>query len=156
MISEDTINKLKQIADSYDVELEFSDIDKGASNGSRYYIELGRFEDENQLVISFFHELAHARTSGLLLRDFSKEGEHVMPSALASEGFAWTFAVELAKEHGFEFPIGHPIYAFVYRNLFSYTFAYNDDILRNSLEENEINKEFQAYLNRRNCRPDGR
>ena len=146
MISEDIINKLKQIADNYDVELEFSDIDKGESNGSRYYIEMGNFDDEDELIITFFHELAHARTSGLLLRDFAKEGEHIIPSALASEGFAWVHAVQLAKENGFEWQIDHPIYEVMYRSLFSYVFSFNDDIFRNKLDEHEINKEYQAYL----------
>lgn len=151
MISERTINKLKQIADSYDVELEFSDIDKSESNGSRYYIELGKFdEEEDILIISFFHELAHSLTSGLLLRDFNKEGRHIIPNALASEGFAWVHAVELAKEHGFEWPIGHEVYQFMYEALFSYVFYFNDDIFRNKLDEHEINKEYQEYLNRKN------
>lgn len=150
MISENTINKLKQIADNYDVDLEFSDKDKNESNSRGHFIELGKFDNEDELIITFFHELAHSLTSGLLLRDFDKEGKHIIPSTLASEGFAWVHAVQLAKENGYEWPIGHKVYQFMYEALFSYVFYYNDDIFRNKMNKNEIKNEYHKYLSRRN------
>ena len=148
MVSENTITKLKQIADKYDVEIIFSDKDKDESNSSGYTIELGKFDDEDELVITFFHELAHSLTSGLLLRDLDREDEHIIPSTLASEGFACVHAVQLARENGYEWPIGHKVYQFMYESLFSYVFNSNDDIFRNKISKKEIHNEYQEYLSR--------
>ena len=149
MSIEKTIAKLKQIAEKYDVEAEFTDEDKLNSYSRGYSIVLGKFEDEDEFIATFFHELAHSLTSGLLLRDLEREDEHIIPSTLASEGFAWVHAIQLAKENGFEWPIGHKVYQFMYECLFLYAFRYNDDVFRNRIEMETINEEFENYIERR-------
>ena len=149
MSIEKTIAKLKQIADKYDVEAKFTDEYKLCSYSQGYTIVLGKFDDEDELVATFFHELAHSLTSGLLLRDLECEDEHIIPSTLASEGFAWVEAVQLAKENGYEWPIGHKVYQFMYEMLFLYSFRYNDDVFRNRIDIDTIKKEYESYLSRR-------
>ena len=148
---EERIKQLKAIAKEYNIEAEFNvkDMDgrgRNAGSAGDKMVWFSPFDDKDNLTAAFFHELGHCLFNNI----FNKAGlssTHYFCS-LSGEATCWEIGFMLAEKHGFKWEYDHPVYKFAYASLFSYVFGEGDDYLRKDIFLNDIQEDFDLYLDR--------
>lgn len=141
-------NYLIELAKKYDIKLirstEICEDNEGASAGCDE-IMLGNFDNKDNEIFAFFHELAHCKFNNDMEKLLGIKAPMKL-SFLSNEGLCWEYGLYLAKANGYEWSFDSEVYKYAYSRYLTYVAGeYDRASYRNEYNNasDEINKKLR-------------